>query len=111
MLTSILIILLVLAILFIAVLLKKLSLMKSEKHVVRENAKTLCHDFKTSLTTLHLVVNSLKDYIISKHEHDIHGGLTSLLDILNDVGQSLARSISQLSQQAKYKSEREGDSL
>jgi signal transduction histidine kinase len=112
MLTNTLIIYFTLSMLFIILILRKISQLKNEQRIYREKIAILCHDFKTSLTTLHLAVDSLKDYAkLQQANNKDSGGLTPLLDIFDDVGQSIAQSIAKLLQQIKNKSKREGVSL
>lgn len=113
MLTNIfLIIFLILSFLVIIITMKKLTHLKNEQRKSRKTIDILCHDFKTSLTTLHLAVDGLKDYAsLNQESNNDSGRLPPLLDILDDVGQSIAQTITKLSQQTKHQLKREGDSI
>lgn len=102
----------ILSLLVIMVTMKKLTHLQNEQHISQKKIEILCHDFKTSLTTLHLAVDGLKDYAsLNPESNKNNGGLPPLLDILEDVGQSIAQTIAKLSQQIKHQSKREGDSI
>lgn len=106
---NILAILLILTILIIIFLQREILQLKNEQRINHEKIRIHCHNFKTSLTTLHLLVDGFKDY--SKLEQDKineDGRLSQLLDILDDVGHTIAQSIAELVKQVKIKSKPEG---
>jgi len=77
----------------IACLIIKLNYYRNSAKKIVNDAVNICHDFKTTLTSLHLASDGLKDL-----SNKFNGGeLISSINLIDDIGHNMLLNIAQLS--------------